>query len=75
MSKFIESMVECPFYVKEGERFVSCEGLLADTSVTTHRFKSNEDKRKYQLSVCCVNSGKKCPHYRNISLLYERGER
>lgn len=75
MSKFIESQIECPFYVKEGERFISCEGLLENTSVTTHRFKSDAEKRNHQLSVCCSNSGKKCPHYRNISLLYERGER
>ncbi len=74
MSKMIEGRIECPFYLKEGERFISCEGVLDNTS-STHRFKSNEEKRKYEFTVCCVNGGKKCPHHRTVSVLYERGLR
>ncbi len=75
MSKVIEGIIECPFYLREGERFISCEGILVDSAVTTHRFKSDEDKRSYQYCYCSVNGGKKCRHYRNLMVLYERGEK
>lgn len=75
MSKFIEGMIECPFYLKEGERFISCEGLLKNSSSTTHRFKSNDEKRSYEFDLCCVDGGKNCPHYKNLMLLYENGEK
>ncbi len=74
MSKFIESMIQCPFYLKEGETFITCEGILTDTR-TTHRFNSGCEKRDYENTVCCVNGGKKCQHFRNLSILYERGLR
>ncbi len=74
MSKNIEGLIECPFYVKEGERFITCEGLLENSTVT-HRFTTNEEKKCHEFDFCCVNAGKKCPHYRNVSLLYERGQR
>ncbi len=74
MSKTIEGIIECPFYIKEGERFITCEGLFENSS-TTHRFETNDIKRCYEFEYCGVNGGKKCPHYRNIALLYERGLR
>lgn len=74
MSKMIEGMVECPFYIKEGKGFIDCEGIIEKT-ISTHRFKSDMDKKNYEYQVCCVNGGKKCPHFRNVSVLYERGER
>ena len=42
MSKFIEGQIECPFYIKEGTAFITCEGILEKTS-TTHRFKNNKE--------------------------------
>lgn len=74
MSKEIESMIECPFYIKEGKKFISCEGLLDNTS-TVQQFETDLFKKSHQYNFCCVNGGKKCPHYRNIALLYDRGER
>ena len=74
MSKFIEEQIECPFYIKEGTGFITCEGILEKTS-TTHRFKNNKEKTDYEQRCCCVNGGKKCSHYRNLSVLYERGVR
>ncbi len=74
MSKSIEGIIECPFYLKEGELFITCEGVLENTS-TTHRFKTNDEKLCYERNVCSVCGGKKCQHYRNVSLLYERGIR
>ncbi len=74
MSKSIEGIIECPFYIKEGECFITCEGLLENTSVT-HRFSTNEEKRCHEFDFCSIRGGKKCPHFRSVSLLYERGER
>ncbi len=74
MSKTIEGIIECPFYIKEGESFITCEGLL-ENSTATHRFFSNNEKRCHEFEYCAVNGGKKCPHFRNVSLLYERGLR
>ena len=31
MSKLIEGKIECPFYIKEGEYFIRCEGVLKNT--------------------------------------------
>lgn len=70
----IESRIECPFYKKLGETFITCEGIL-DNSKTTHRFSSATEKTKYLEGVCCKNGGKKCPHFRSVSILYERGLR
>lgn len=74
MSKMIEGMIECPFYIKEGERFIGCEGVLEKT-ISIHSFKSENEKKNYEFQVCCVNGGKKCPHFKNVFALYERGER
>ncbi len=74
MSKSIEGIIECPFYIKEGERFITCEGLFPESSVT-HRFSDNNLKKIHEFEFCCVNGGKKCSHFRNVSLLYERGKR
>lgn len=75
MSKAIEEVIECPFYMREGDGFISCEGLLKKSTTATHRFKSNDEKRSYEYEFCCVNGGRKCPHYRNLMILYERGEK
>ena len=74
MSKVIEGIIECPFYIKEGSGFITCEGVLEKTSAT-HRFNSNDDKISFEQRCCCVNGGRNCIHYRNVSLLYERGVR
>lgn len=72
MSKKIESNIECPFYLKEGDKFIACEGVLKGTRCV-HKFSSNVEKRDYENNVCSVNCGKKCYHYRAVATLYERG--
>ena len=74
MSKMIESSIECPFYLSEGDKFISCEGLVKGAKCY-QSFLNNDLKRHYEESVCSVNCGKKCHHYRAVSLLYERGQR
>lgn len=72
MSKFIDGMIECPFYLKEGESFIACEGILSGAHCF-HKFDNETEKRCYEINVCSSNGGKKCQYYRTLALLYERG--
>ena len=72
MSKQIESAIECPFYIKEGDKFIACEGSVKGT-FCVHKFSSNEEKEKHEAYICSKNCGKKCYHYRTLSIMYERG--
>lgn len=74
MPKFIEGHIECPFYISEGNRFITCEGLIKDT-VSIQKFKTDKLKVCHETGVCSVNGGKNCIHYKNILALYERGVR
>ncbi len=74
MAKDLEALIECPFYVDQGKKIIVCEGLCG-TGKTTHFFKTVEEKTKHITNICSFNCGKKCPHYRAVSLLYERGLR
>ena len=72
MSKAIESMIECPFYIDEGKSFIVCEGLVKNTRSVNH-FRSEAEKKAQEENICSQRCGKKCNHYRALSLLYERG--
>ncbi len=74
MSKQIESVIECPFYLKEGKGFITCEGVLSKKACK-HTFPTDEEKRKYEIDYCSVKGGRNCPHYRAVSTLYETGKR
>lgn len=74
MPKAIEGQIECPFYISEGKRFISCEGLLKGTE-SIHRFQDDKDKIGYENNVCCFKGGKNCPHFKIIDSLYETGVR
>ena len=72
MAKFIERLIECPFYLGEGNKFINCEGK--DGKKHTQVFCDNKQKSEYEKSVCSIDGGRTCEHYRVISRLYERGE-
>ena len=72
MSKMIEGRIECPSYLKEGDSFIACEGILNGTKCF-HRFQDNKKKRYYEIAVCSSQGGRNCQHYRTVSMLYERG--
>ncbi len=74
MSKYLDSIVECPFYVEEGSCSITCEGLIQGAE-STHIFKNNSMKVEHIVNVCGKNCGKSCYHYRMLSQLYERGLR
>lgn len=74
MATGIDSYIECPFFLEHGKKIIVCEGLCSKRK-TTHSFGTCEEKKKYIAQNCAFNGGKKCPHYRAVSLLYERGLR
>ena len=71
MSKLIEGKIECPFYLKEGNSFIKCEGGICGTECV-HRFKDNTEKTKYETEVCSKCGGRNCVYYRMVAVIYER---
>ena len=72
MAKFIERLIECPFYMGEGDKFINCEG--EDGKKYTQLFDNNAGKSEYEKGVCSVNGGRACSHYKKINRLYESGK-
>ena len=71
LSKLIEGKIECPFYLKEGNSFIKCEGGICGTECV-HRFGDNDKKLKYETEVCSKNGGRKCVYHRMVAEIYER---
>lgn len=72
MSKSIESMIECPFYIEEKETSIICEGSIKNTTIT-HVFRTDYEKENHEVYVCSENQGKNCPHYQLLMEMYEEG--
>lgn len=72
MAKFIERLIECPFYLGEGDKFINCEG--EDGNKYTRLFDDNTEKAEYEKGICSVNGGRGCSHYKIINRLYEFGK-
>ena len=74
MGKYIEGEIECPFYIREGEGFITCEGILSRNDCK-HTFCSDSAKKRYETVFCCVDGGKNCAHHKAVLKLYETGKR
>lgn len=72
MSKNIDRKVECPFYIAESKKTIICEGVVGD-SLCVHKFPDDIKKTVHENQYCCCSGGRKCLHYRNVAVLYERG--
>ena len=68
------ALIECPFFVACGERYIVCEGLIKGTE-DRHNFKNAVEKNGYEKNVCSQNCGKSCLHYKRVNELYEKGLR
>lgn len=71
MSNPFEGAVECPFYITNKTNQIYCECPIVNAE-NRFVFKSVKAKSDYIKSVCSVNQGKKCLHYRAMMILYER---
>ena len=74
MAKKLEAFIECPCNLDYGDDAITCEGVC-DNGVTKHIFNSRAAFMNQIDNICSKRGGKKCPHYRAVSLLYERGLR
>ena len=72
MAKFIERLIECPFYLGEGDRFINCEGENGKKHIKA--FDNNTQKSEYEKGVCSVDGGRACNHHKKINWLYECGK-
>lgn len=56
---------KCPFYIREAEYSITCEGIIPGTDIAT-RFTGEKEKREYQ-ELLCYHYPNNCP----IRLLQE----
>jgi hypothetical protein len=66
---YIDTKIECPFYIKDIKKEILCEGSIVDT-VSIQKFRSASKRIEYEQDYCSVNGGRKCPHYRAVDLRY-----
>ena len=71
--KTIDSEILCPFYIKEGNQTVTCEGLIPGT-YATQRFPDYGTKRFFEQSSCCRLKEHTCPHADALRRSYECGD-
>lgn len=66
---------QCPFYVITANNYITCEGILRNTT-TKHTFPTAKKKQIYSSSVCCnFDNYQNCLHYQTLIDLYESGLR
>ena len=64
----------CPFYERETDRSITCEGLR-ENSVLTMRFPARKDKSAWQEDFCMTFAYRRCPLARACYEKYEEPER
>lgn len=72
-NKTIDALVFCPFYVCEGARTITCEGIISPQVV--HRFADTEAKKQHEQIFCCDKTCRHCLAYKSIYAAYEEVER
>jgi len=70
MNKTIDALVTCPFYVREAELTVDCEGLTGG-AVTVTRFRTKKNKTDFMKSFCVDCAGRGCPLAEFLTAKYE----
>lgn len=51
MANYISTLIVCPFFVRESEKSITCEGIIKDT-VDTRRFASKAAKARHEDIYC-----------------------
>lgn len=65
MNKTIECLIKCPFYQSEHEKYITCEGFIANTCMVT-RFASSKTKRLHINENCSLENGGNCPMAKSL---------
>lgn len=59
----------CPYYVREANKSITCEGMVAGT-LTQHRFDSEAEMLSFQARYCCTTTYSRCPLASSLSEKY-----
>lgn len=66
---------KCPFYIKDAEKSISCEGMNDDVRCMVIRFRSEEEKAAYQEQKCqTYEYASRCWIAAALTKKYEGGE-
>lgn len=71
-NKSINADAICPFFITESQKSITCEGIIADQTVT--RFYSEEEKKMYEKLYCTKYDYESCEICRALSKKYHRAE-
>ncbi len=63
MPDYATKYFKCPFYEKEGEKTIKCEGTFSEFCIFA--FRSKDKKEKYERDFCKSNY-KNCPHSKKL---------
>lgn len=69
MANYGNQDIQCPFYKKDEDKKINCEGAV--TGICTQLFRSKNKKDLYKNEYCCLNY-KNCPYYTLLYRDYER---
>lgn len=59
----------CPFYIRESEYSISCEGIVCN-SKTIMKFNSKNEKKQHQRLYCFCSAYESCPLYQSLADKY-----
>ena len=69
-NKQIEALIQCPFYLREKENTVACEGYIRGTCMIT-KFPGEKEKRAYMKANCFKPDGGECFMAKSLFGKYE----
>ena len=68
-NKCTEVLIKCPFYLDETRNYISCEGFVKNTCMTT-RFCDAQNKKEHLRANCFREDGGNCPMAKNLYAKY-----
>ena len=69
-NKTVDALVKCPFYVKENENRIVCEGYIKNTCMIT-KFTDAAQKKAHLRACCFHEDGGKCFFAQSLFRKYE----
>lgn len=68
--KATEILIKCPFYLNETRNYISCEGFVKNTCMTT-RFPDGQCKKEHLKANCYHEDGGRCPMAKSLYAKYD----
>lgn len=54
MANYVVTRIVCPYFVREAEKSITCEGIIQGT-LDTRRFSTKKDKERHE-DMCCTSA-------------------